>query len=75
MTLKFQQFKVEISNPSIEVVNVTDNLQNKTCSVDVLLTTESASFGVSLSGFTYSDTWEDSDIEAWVNDELTKYES
>lgn len=75
MTLIFPQFNVEIIDPIIEVQNVTDNLQNKACSVDILLTTDSASFGVSLSGFTYSDTWEDSDIEAWVADELIKYES
>lgn len=74
MTYKFEQFNVEISNPSIEVVNVTDNLQNKTCSVDVLLTTDSAKFGVNLTGFVYSDTWEDSDVEAWVSVELQKHE-
>lgn len=73
-TYRFEQFNVEISNPSIEVVNVTDNLQSKTCSVGILLTTDSASFGVNLTGFVYSETWEDSDVEAWVSNELQKYE-
>jgi hypothetical protein len=50
-----------------------DNIAEKTCSVDVLLSVDSASFSVTLDGFTYSDTWEDSDIDAWVNNELKKY--
>jgi len=75
MTLKFEQFKTEITDPTIEVVNVTDNLQEKTCSVSILLSTDSAKFGISLSGFTYSDTWEDADIENWVSLELEKYKA
>lgn len=75
MTYYFPQFKVEIKNPTIAVQSVTDNVKDKTCSVDILLTTDSASFGVNLSGFSYSDTWEDSDIFAWVNEELINFES
>lgn len=74
MTYKFEQFKTEITNPSISVVSVNDNLNAKTCSVDILLITDTAKFGVSLDGFTYADTWEDSDIQAWVNTELVQYE-
>lgn len=73
MTYKFENFTGTIVNPTIEVVSVSDNLNTKTCSVSVKLTTDSASFGVSLSGFTYADTWEDADITDWVNTKLQEY--
>ena len=74
-TYSFPQFNVEIVNPTIAIQQVNDALTLKTCSVDVLLTTDSAKFGVNLQGFTYELTWEDSDIENWViNVELPKYE-
>lgn len=73
-TYKFPQFKTEITDPQIEVQAVNDSIKDKSCSVDVLLTTDTAKFGVNLSGFTYVDTWEDADIYAWVQVELEKYE-
>ena len=73
-TYKFEQFKVEITNPTTEVKLVNDDIINKQCSVEILLTTDSAKFGVQLDGFTYADTWEDADIINWVNLELVKYE-
>lgn len=74
MTYKFEQFKTEITNPSVEVLSVNDNLNAKTCDVNILLTTDSAKFGVSLNGFSYVETWEDADIQAWVSNELTNFE-
>ena len=74
-TYKFSQFNVEITNPIVEVVNVADAINLKTCSVDVVLTTDTAEFGVNLQGFTYAETWTDEEIILWVNDvELPKYE-
>jgi hypothetical protein len=73
-TYKFPQFNVEITDPQVEVVAVNDSIKEKTCDVDILLTTDSAKFGVNLQGFTYVDTWEDDDIYAWVQIELKKYE-
>jgi hypothetical protein len=74
-TYKFEQFNVEIVNPTVEVVNVADAINLKTCSVDVVLTTDTATFGVNLQGFTYAETWTDEEIILWVNDvELPKYE-
>lgn len=73
MIYKFEQFKTEITDPQVEVVSVSDNIQQKNCSVDILLTTDSSKFGISLSGFSYSDTWEDADVIAWVNSELIKF--
>lgn len=74
MTYKFEQFKVEITNPTIEVKLVNDNIIDKVCSVEILLTTDTAKFGVQLDGFTYVDTWEDADVLNWVSEELKKYE-
>jgi hypothetical protein len=73
MKYKFEQFNVEIDNPTIEVVKVSDDIKEKTCAVLVFLTTDSTRFGVDLDGFTYSDTWEDADVYAWVESELEKY--
>ncbi len=73
MTYKFEQFNVEIINPTVEVVNVIDNINTKTCNVDVLLTTDTAEFGVTLNGFTYLETWDDADVVNWVGIELQKY--
>ena len=73
-TYKFEQFKVEITNPTTEVKLVNDNIIDKVCSVEILLTTDTAKFGVQLDGFTYADTWEDADVLNWVNEELKKYE-
>jgi hypothetical protein len=73
-TYKFPQFNVEITDPLINVEKVNDSIMYHTCSVDVVLTTESAVFGVTFVGFTYVDTWHDDDIVAWVeNVELPKY--
>jgi hypothetical protein len=72
-TYKFPQFNAEITDPTVTVQSVNDNLKEKTCSVDILLTNESAQFGVNLNGFTYSDTWEDADVYAWVQVELEKF--
>ena len=74
MTYKFENWNVEIVDPIKQVVNVIDNIENKTCNVDLLLTTDTAQFGVTLNGFTYSLTWDDQDVRDWVAIELEKYE-
>ncbi len=73
-TYKFEQFNVEIVTPTIEVQAVNDNIKQKVCAVDLLLTTDTAKFGVQLNGFTYTETWEDEDVYLWVSEELKKYE-
>ena len=73
-TYKFNQFNVEITNPTTQVKLVNDNIIDKVCSVEILLTTDTAKFGVQLDGFTYADTWEDADVLNWVTQELEKYE-
>jgi hypothetical protein len=74
MTYKFENWNIEIVDPIKQVVNVIDNIENKTCNVDLLLTTDTAQFGVTLNGFTYSETWTDQDVRNWVAIELEKYE-
>ena len=74
MTYRFGQFNTEITNPQVEVISVSDNIQEKTCNVSIALTTDTAKFGVDLSGFTYVDSWEDVDIISWVNSELVQFE-
>ena len=73
MTSKFEQFNVEIINPTVEVVNVIDNINTKVCNVDILLTTDTAQFGLTLNGFTYEETWDDADVINWVGIELQNY--
>ena len=73
MTYIFEQFKTEITNPTINIVAVNDSITSKTCNIEIVLSTESAKFGVVLNGFSYTSTWEDKDVLAWVNVELEKY--
>jgi len=74
-TYKFPQFNVEIINPTVTVTTVIDDIINKTCTANVLLTTASTIFGVDFPGYTYTSDWSDQDIIDWVNNvELPKYE-
>jgi hypothetical protein len=72
---KFEHFNEEIINPTVEIRNVVDNINKKTCVVEVMLNTDTVGLGVSFTGFTYVDTWTDEEIIDWVNDvELPKHE-
>lgn len=74
-TYKFEQFNVEIVNPTVTVTTVMDNIIDKVCTVNVLLTTASTIFGVEFNGYSYTEDWNDQDIIDWVNNvELPKYE-
>lgn len=74
-TYKFPQFKVEITDPAIEINlnTIGDKAVDKLLSVDVLLTTESAKFGVRAEDMPYSVTWEDSDVPNLVNQWLSQF--
>jgi hypothetical protein len=76
MNYKFPDFNVEIVKPTITVVNVSDKIQLKYCVVSILLVDEvGTNFGFTFPDlFTYVDTWEDSEINAWVSKELVQYE-
>jgi hypothetical protein len=76
MNYKFPDFKVEIIDPTITVVNVSDKIQLKYCVVSILLVDEvGTQFGFTFPElFTYADTWTDADIDAWVSKELLAYQ-
>jgi hypothetical protein len=73
-TYKFEQFNLEIVDPIILMVAVHDNVLDHTCKVDLELTADGASFGVTLSGFSYSADWSDDEVRIWAFTELEKYE-
>jgi hypothetical protein len=74
MTYKFEQFKALITDPTTEIVRVNDNISVKSATVSIHLKVENATFGVTLEGFTYTQTWKDSDIIEWVTEKLKDYE-
>jgi hypothetical protein len=75
MTYKFEQFQVEITDPAIDINlnTIGDKALDKMLSVDVVLTTDTASFGVRADDMPYVGTWEDDDIPDMVNIWLQKY--
>jgi hypothetical protein len=76
MNYKFPDFKVEIIDPMVTVVNVSDKIQLKYCVVSILLIDEvGTQFGFTFPNlFTYVDTWTDADIDAWVDKQLVAYQ-
>jgi hypothetical protein len=74
MTYQFPFFVNTITDPTIEVVYITDDLRNKAVRVDVLLTTPEQDYGVNLDGFTYNSTFTTAEVVEWTFKELTKYE-
>ena len=76
MTYKFEQFNVEISNPTIFVNlnTIQDKAIDQLLSVDVVLTTDTAKFGVTASDMPYINTWEDDEVEGMVVNWLTQFE-
>jgi len=75
-TYKFPQFKVEIINPTItiDLNSISDKALDKLLAVDILLTTDTASFGVRAEDIPYIDTWEDSEVQNMVNIWLIQFE-
>ena len=77
MKYKFPQFNVEIIDPVIEIDfnTIQDKAIDKLLSVSVLLSTDTAQFGVMATDMPYVDTWDDDDIPGMVNNWLKQYES
>ena len=71
---KFIFFEETISDPTIEVVYITNDLRNKAVRVDVLLSTPNQDYGVNLDGFKYTSTFTTAEVVEWTFYELTKYE-
>lgn len=76
MTYKFEQFNVQIVNPtiSINLNTITDKAIDKLLGVSVLLSTTTADFGVRAEDMPYTDSWEDADIPTMVNTWLVQFE-
>jgi len=70
MTIKLENFTATIDVTSVEVTSVNDNIQSKTASVDVII---NGKYGTSLNGFTYTTSWEDSEVLTWAEQELNKH--
>lgn len=77
MKYKFPQFNVEIVDPTItiDLNTIQDKAIDKLLSVDVILSTDTAQFGVIAQDMPYVDTWEDSDIPAMVDNWLIQFEA
>lgn len=73
MKYKFENFNVEIEPKEWQIQSVTDNYNN-TCNISIILISDKARFGVMLDGFKYLDTWEDADIENFIETKLKEYE-
>lgn len=74
MNYQFPFFETTISEPSIEVVYIHDNLLSKSVSVDLVLSTPEQDYGVNLDGFSYTSTFTTDEVLTWVFVELEKYE-
>jgi hypothetical protein len=76
MKYKFEQFKVEIVNPTIAVDlnTIHDKAIDKLLSVDITLETDTAKFGVTAEDMPYVGTWEDSKVQGMVNEWLIQFE-
>jgi len=76
MKYKFPQFNIEIVDPTIEIDlnTIQDQAINKLLSIDVLLETDSAKFGITADPMPYEYSWDDDDIPTMVNKWLTQFE-
>ena len=76
MIYKFPQFNVAIENPTITVNlnTISDKALDQLLSVDVVLNTDSASFGIRAEDMPYIGTWEDSEVQSMVYDWLIQFE-
>jgi len=75
-TYKFSQFKIEIVNPTItiDLNTIQDKAIDKLLSIDILLTTDSATFGVNANDMPYEYSWDDDDIPTMVNKWIEQFE-
>jgi len=74
-TYAFPQFDVEIVDPTvtIDMNTISDKAIDKLLAVNVLLTTDTAKFGVRLEDMPYNPSWEDSDVPGMVDLKLQEY--
>lgn len=75
MKYKFPQFNLEIEDPTVEINlnTIGDKAVDKLLSVDVVLSTPTAKFGVRAEDMPYNPTWDDSEVPLMVNNWLDNY--
>ena len=71
MTIKLENFIASIDVESVEIEKVNDTVKHKIANVDIII---NGRYSANLQGFTYSKSWEDSEVLEWVNNELIKYQ-
>lgn len=75
MNYKLENFSGEIDAQAIEIRSVNDMVHDKTCDVSIIIIDKNEKkYSFDLFGFTYSDTWEDSEVLEWAQNELKQYE-
>jgi hypothetical protein len=77
-TYKFEQFKVEIIDPTVTIhgkvgTEVHNGVEQSVTYADVLLTTKTAKFAVQLLSDVTPKNWDIESLEAWVAAELEKF--
>jgi hypothetical protein len=71
---RFNQFSVDLTDPTMEVVKATYQIGGETGSVSVVLSTASARlFGVTFEGFPNEGSWGDDEVIAWAESELERH--
>jgi hypothetical protein len=75
MKYKFNQFNVEIIDPTVTVDlnTIQDKAIDKLLSVSVTLETKTAKFGLEAQDMPYVGTWKDSEVKSMVNEWLTQF--
>lgn len=71
-TYRLEHFSIELSDPKIEIVEIRDRIQEKTCSIEVLIILDNVKLSLLILGFTYSETWYIEDIYEFVSNEFDK---
>lgn len=74
-TYSFPQFSVTITDPEVDILmnTIKDKAIDKLLSVDIVLTTPTAQFGVIMEDMPYDPTWDDSEVPGMVNTKLQEY--
>ena len=76
MKYKFEQFNIEIENPTIEIdmTKILDNTITKKLAIPIVLITNNTRFGILLEEINYINSWDDEDIPALVDVRLIDFE-
>ena len=74
MKYNLKDIETTIDLKEWKINSVVDDYASSSCVIYVLLITDSVTINYPMYGFEYSDTWEDSDIENFIETKLKEYE-